>query len=156
MIEMLLQTGMRIGELSRLRKEDLGKELTSIYIQAYSSYPDREVEVNPVLQIALKNYLNNKLIKSGKSKYVFFTRTGNQILIRNIRSAIQTAFKRTGIKDASVNDLRNTFIIHQLEHGLKIEKLARIVGHKKQSTTEHYLDFIESRPQKTHNIIKAL
>lgn len=156
MIEMLLQTGMRIGELSRLRKEDLGKELASIYIQAYSSYPDREVEVNPVLQIALKNYLNNKLIKSGKSKFVFFTRTGNQILIRNIRSAIQTAFKTTGIKDASVNDLRNTFIIHQLEHGLKIEKLARIVGHKKQSTTEHYLDFIESRPQKTHNTIKAL
>jgi site-specific recombinase XerD len=91
-----------------------------------------------------------------KSKFVFFTRTGNKILIRNIRSTINNAFKSTGIKDATVNDLRNTFIIFQLENGLKIDLLAEIVGHKRQTTTEYYLEFIQTRTQKTTSRISPL
>jgi len=156
MIETLLQSGIRIGELSRLKRNDIDSELTRINIEAYSSYPQRFVEINPALKLALSNYFSHRSIKSSDSKYVFFTRTGGKVLIRNIRSSIDAAFKATGIKDAKVNDLRNTFIIHQLESGMRLDKLAQAVGHKRQSTTEYYLEFIESRPQKTHNSIKAL
>lgn len=156
MIEMLLQSGIRIGELSRLKRTDIDKDLTRINIEAYSSYPERSVEINPVLKSALTNYFNHESIKPSDSKYVFFTRSGGKVLIRNIRSSIDAAFKTTGIKDVKVNDLRNTFIIHQLESGMRVDKLAQTVGHKRQSTTEHYLEFIESRPQKTTKTIKPL
>lgn len=156
MIEMLLQSGMRIGELSRLKKTDLNKDLTRINIESYSSYPQRSVEINSALKSALTNYFIHKSVKTSDSKYVFFTRSGGKVLIRNIRSSIDGAFKATGIKDAKVNDLRNTFIIHQLESGMRVDKLAQTVGHKRQSTTEYYLEFIESRPQKTTSTIKSL
>jgi site-specific recombinase XerD len=156
MIEMLLQTGMRIGELSRLEKKDINEKVSQIKIKAYSSYPERSIPVNPSLSEALTNYMRSKQYMSMKSKFVFFTRTGNKILIRNIRSTINNAFKATGIKDATVNDLRNTFIIFQLENGLKIDLLAEIVGHKRQTTTEHYLEYIQTRTQKTTSRITPL
>lgn len=156
MIEMLLQTGMRIGELSRLEKKDINEKVSQIKIKAYSSYPERSIPVNPSLSEALTNYMRSKQYMSMKSKFVFFTRTGNKILIRNIRSTINNAFKSTGIKDATVNDLRNTFIIFQLENGLKLDLLAEIVGHKRQTTTEHYLEYIQTRTQKTTSRITPL
>lgn len=152
-IEMLLQTGMRIGELSRLRNKNINKDITLINIEAYSTYPKRQVMINPTLGNVLKNYYK---IFSNKNNYVFYTRNGGKILIRNIRSSIDNAFKLTGIQDAKVNDLRNTFIIHQLEAGMQIDKLSQTVGHKHQSTTEYYLEFIKSRPQKTTRSIHAL
>lgn len=156
MIEMLLQTGMRIGELSRLEKKDINDKVSQIKIRAYSSYPERSIPVNPSLNEALTSYMKSKQYLSMKSKFVFFTRTGNKILIRNIRSTINNAFKSTGIKDATVNDLRNTFIIFQLENGLKLDLLAEIVGHKRQTTTEHYLEYIQTRTQKTTSRITPL
>ncbi|MCA9379975.1 tyrosine-type recombinase/integrase [Candidatus Dojkabacteria bacterium] len=156
MIEMLLQTGMRIGELSRLEKQDINDKVSQIKIRAYSSYPERSIPVNPSLNEALTSYMKSKQYLSMKSKFVFFTRTGNKILIRNIRSTINNAFKSTGIKDATVNDLRNTFIIFQLENGLKLDLLAEIVGHKRQTTTEHYLEYIQTRTQKTTSRITPL
>jgi len=156
MIEMLLQTGIRIGELSRLEKDDINDKHTLMYIRAYSSYPERTIPINASLNEALEKYFKSKTFMTTRSKYVFFTRTGNKILIRNIRSTINNAFQATGIKDATVNDLRNTFIIHQLENGLKIDLLAEIVGHKRQTTTEHYLEFIQTRSHKTTSRISPL
>lgn len=147
-IELLLQTGMRIGELSRLAFDDVDLDDNKITIREFSSYPSRTIEINPVLKKALTSYVNNPESRRSNSEFFFSTRTGNQLLIRNIRSSINATYKRTGIKDASINDLRNTFILYQLENGLKLEKLASTVGHKKISTTENYLDFIESRPNK--------
>lgn len=156
MIEMLLQTGMRIGELSRLERKDINEKVTQMEIEAYSSYPKRTITINSSLKDALEKYMKSELYQSKKCKYVFFTRSGNKILIRNIRSTINAAFKSTGIKDATVNDLRNTFIIYQLENGLKIDILAKIVGHKRQTTTEHYLEFIQTRTHKTTSRIIPL
>ena len=156
MIEMLLQTGMRIGELSRLERKDINEKVTQMKIEAYSSYPERTMSINSSLKNALEKYMKSEPYRSKKSKYVFFTRSGNKILIRNIRSTINAAFKSTGIKDATVNDLRNTFIIFQLENGLKIDILAEIVGHKRQTTTEHYLEFIQTRTHKTTSRIIPL
>lgn len=156
MIEMLLQSGMRIGELSRLKRSNINDKLTHINIEAYSSYPQRTIEISPALKVALSSYLHHKLVISSESKYVFFTRNGDKVLIRNIRSSIDSAFKATGIKDTKVNDLRNTFIVHQLESGMRLDKLAQTLGHKRQSTTEYYLEFIETRPQKTNTSITSL
>lgn len=147
-IEMLLQTGMRIGELSRLKRKDVDIAECTIKIQPFSSYPKREIEINSVLENALGNYIKN-YSADVKSEYFFYSKNGNKLLIRNIRSSIDMAFKKTGIKDVTVNDLRNTFIFHQLEQGIQLELLAKTVGHKRVATTENYLEFVESRPRKS-------
>jgi site-specific recombinase XerD len=160
MIELLLQTGLRIGELSRLQRTDVifnndGKNYLNI--SGFSSLKSRKVELNQLVSQALKDYLEKSPASSLQTvQFLFFTKTGKPVLIRNIRTALNRIFKKAGIKNATVNDLRNTFIVYQLQNGIKLEKLAEIVGHKKPSTTERYLQFLETRSSKEHSKITPL
>ena len=67
--------------------------------------------------------------------------------MRNIRSLLNRYFSRADIKDVKVNDLRNTFIVFQLESGVPIDIVSRVVGHKRISTTEKYLSLTSGTSQ---------
>lgn len=138
-IELMLQTGVRIGEVANLKIEDIKDD--KIVIQAYESQPQREIPINTSAKQALEDYL--KIRSKTTISHVFVTKTGRPLLVRNIRSAIDRYFKESGIENAKVNDLRNTFITHQLKSGVDIVTVSKIAGHKRLSTTEHYLQFIE-------------
>lgn len=141
-VELFLQTGLRIGELSNLHCEDI--KPTTLYICAYESRPAREIPLNKAAKISLDNYL--KLRPKSKSNHLFVTKTGKPFLIRNIRSTVNRYFKLAGIDKAKVNDLRHTFIAHQLKAGTPLTLVSKITGHKRLSTTEKYLSFINKSP----------
>lgn len=140
-IESMLQTGVRIGEVSNLRLEDVQGD--KILIRAYESQPEREVPLNDPAKQALHQYL--AIRPKAQTTHVFVTKTGRPLLVRNIRSAIDRYFKEAGIEDAKVNDMRNTFIAHQLKSGVDIVTVSKIAGHRRLSTTEHYLQFVERK-----------
>jgi len=143
-IEILLQTGMKIGELSRLTIEDISEN--EIKITPYESNPGRVVPLNPPARKAIQNWLNFRPKTTNKS--LFVTKTGRPLLIRNIRSLINRLFKKAEIKKATVNSLKHTFIAHQLSAGVSIDLIQKIVGHKRLSTTEKYLELIKN-PQRS-------
>jgi site-specific recombinase XerD len=156
-VELLIQTGMRIGELARLNRADVTtrNKQTYIKIKTFESYPEREIELNETAAYAIKEYLN-KVVAPEKGDYLFYTKTGRQLLIRNIRSSIDKLFKKSEIKKVTVNDIRNTFIVYQLTNGLKINILAEYVGHQKIITTQRYLEFIGHKTGKELNKISTL
>jgi len=137
-VELLLQTGMRIGELARLELDDLKDN--QVRIRAYESQPERTIIVNPSAKKALDKWLDFRI--KTKVRNVFVTKTGRSFLIRNIRTIINRYFRQAGIKDATVNDLRHTFIAHQLASGASVVVIQKLVGHKRLSTTEKYLNLI--------------
>jgi len=47
-----------------------------------------------------------------------------------------------GIKNATVNDLRHTWIYHHLASGTPLVVISKLAGHKRLSTTEKYLKYI--------------
>jgi len=138
-IELLLQTGIRISELANLRLEDVDND--KITIRPFESHCQREVPLNKSAQSALAEYL--KIRPKTKNQTVFITKSGKPFLIRNIRTAINRLFKVADIKNAKVNDLRHTFIAHQLSAGVPLTLVSRLVGHKRITTTEKYLEFIK-------------
>jgi len=140
-IELLLQTGMKIGELARLELGDLSEK--EIKITPYESHTARAVPLNPAAKKALDRYLAVR--PQTKSQNIFVTKTGRPLLVRNIRTAIDRFFKIAGILGAKVNDLRHTFIAHQLMSGASVVLVQRLVGHKRLSTTEKYLDLIKDK-----------
>jgi len=142
-VELLLQTGMRIGELARLELEDVKEN--QLRIEAYESQPERMVVLNPSAKKALDRWLDFR--PKTKTKNVFITKTGRPFLIRNIRTIINRYFRQASIKDATVNDLRHTFIAHQLSNGASVVLIQKLVGHKRLSTTEKYLGLINPSPE---------
>lgn len=147
-IEVLLQTGIRIGELANIHVTDVdlqSKEPT-LTIRANEGHPERTIPLNRPAAEALANYL--KIRPEAKEPTLFVTKTGRPLLIRNIRTAIDRYFRLAGIKDAKVNDLRHTFVAHHLMAGTSLVMVSKLAGHKRLATTEKYLEFIQNRSEK--------
>jgi len=144
MIELLLQTGIRISELSNLKKRDifLDEKNSYLIVRSYSSTQERQVPLNQRIKSSLKDY-----IKLDKTKFqpLFSTKTGKSIEIRNIRTSIDKAIITAQIKNACVNDLRNTFIVQQLTNGMSLDNLAKIVGHRNINTTLKYAILLQKK-----------
>lgn len=140
-IELLLQTGIRIGELAELRLPDvLGDELK---IRPYEKHEERIVPLNKSAKEALNIYLKSR--PQVTDDHVFITKSGKPFLVRNIRTAIERYFRIAEIENAKVNDLRHTFVAHHLKHGVSLVLLSKILGHKRISTTERYLEYVKER-----------
>ena len=139
-VELFLQTGIRIGELAALTTGDVkGNEL---HIAPQEGHEERNIPLNKAAQEAIVKYTEVRG-DAVKSTALFITKTGRPLLIRNIRTAIDRYFRIAGIEGAKVNDLRHTFIAHHLIGGTPITTLSKLVGHKRLSTTEKYLELVK-------------
>ena len=144
-IELLLQTGIRIGELANLRLTDIKKD--ALHIAPFEKHEERDVPLNKRAKEALDNYLEVR--PKVTDDHVFVTKSGKPFLIRNIRTAVERYFRLAEIKDAKVNDLRHTFVAHHLKHGVSLVSLSKVLGHKRLSTTERYLQYVPDRGKET-------
>ena len=157
-VELLLQTGIRIGELANLNLEDIrsskDKKINYLYIKAAGSHDQRKVPLNNSAYKALQDYL--VIRPETEDETLFVTKNGRPLLVRNIRTTIDKAFEKAGIKNAKVNDLRNTFIAHHLANGVSLVTVSKLVGHKRLSTTEKYLNLVEGAKPEKEKSLKAL
>ena len=144
-IEMLLQTGIRIGELADLRIEDILED--ALKIRPHEKHEERSVPMNKSAKEALNRYL--QIRPKIDDNHIFVTKSGKPFLVRNIRTAIERYFRIAGIENAKVNDLRHTFVAHHLKHGVSLVLLSKILGHKRLSTTERYLEYVKERAKDT-------
>ncbi len=149
LVEVLLQTGIKIGELAELRVDDVGDE--TLHIRPYGKNIERQVPLNKPAKKAIEEYLK---MRDGKAEdnHVFITRTGHPLLIRNIRQIIDRCFREVEIENVTVNDLRNTFIAHQLMNGASLEYIAKIVGHRRLSSTERFLNLVKEEAERKEKL----
>lgn len=152
-VELMLQAGLRIKEIENLKLENVKDN--EIFIESYESHSSRTVPLNNSSKSALKKYLDEGRYTT-KSKNVFVTKTGRHLLARNIRSLLNRYFDKADIKGVKVNDLRNTFIVFQLKSGVPIDVVSQVVGHKRISTTEKYLELIDSKEESKGIRLKEL
>lgn len=153
-VELLLQTGMRISELATLAIGDVDFDRNIIFIKAQDSRGSRKVPLNKSAKSAISAYL--QIRPRAREKSIFLTKTCRPFLVRNIRTAIDRYFRLAGIKDAKVNDLRHTFIVEQLKAGTPLVYVSQLVGHKRITTTEKYLRLIEMPENETNVQIEEL
>jgi site-specific recombinase XerD len=152
-VELMLQSGLRIKEIENLKLDNIREN--DIFIESYESHSSRVVPLNNSAKSALKKYLDEGRYQT-KSKNVFVTKTGRHLLARNIRSLLNRYFDKADIKGVKVNDLRNTFIVFQLKSGVPIDVVSQVVGHKRISTTEKYLELIDSKEESKGIKLKEL
>jgi site-specific recombinase XerD len=147
-IELLLQTGIRIGELAELRLSDIRD--SELHVRPIEKHEERNVPLNRPAKEALERYL--KVRPQVTDDHIFVTKSGKPFLVRNIRTAIERYFRLAEIENAKVNDLRHTFVAHHLKHGVSLVLLSKLLGHKRISTTERYLEFVKERAKDTTSL----
>lgn len=141
-VEVLLQTGVRIGELAEIKLQDITDEGLNVN--------GRTIPLNKAVRGAVDEYKKSRY--QTEDDRLFVTKTGRPLLVRNIRTLITRCFREVGIENAKVQDLRNTFIAYQLQSGGSIAYISKIVGHKRLSSTEKYLNLVSEEPQQKEKL----
>ena len=150
-IELILQTGLRISEVASLKTANVGKD--SLKIEAYATQPERTVPLNKPAADVLASYM--AIRPKADSPYVFISKNGKPLAVRNIRASIARYVQKAELPNYSVNDLRTTFIVENLKAGVDIVLLSQVSGHKRLSTTERYLELAQiTDPGKKQTLIE--
>ncbi len=135
-IELILQTGMRISEVANLKLANITDH--EVTIESYATQPQRTIPLNVPAKLALDSYLKER--PQSDSPYTFISKNGKVLAVRNIRASIDRYMQKAEIEKFSVNDLRTTFIVENLKRGVDLVTISQTAGHKRLSTTERYLE----------------
>jgi len=150
-VELILQTGLRISEVANLKAAHIKDNLFKV--EAYATQAERTVPLNKPGKDALDNYLSIR--PKSDSPYVFISKNGKPLAVRNIRASIARYMQRAELPNYSVNDLRTTFIVENIKNGVDLVLLSQVSGHKRLSTTERYLKLAQvTEPGKKQSLIE--
>ena len=122
-------------------------------IESYATQPQRSIPLNKPSKDVIEAYV--RIRPKVESPYVFISKNGKPLAVRNIRASIARYVQRAELPGYSVNDLRTTFIVENLKAGVDIVLLSQVTGHKRLSTTERYLELAEiTDPGKKQSLIE--
>ena len=140
MIALMLDTGIRLGELAGLRWADVG----SRSLRVSGKTGPRFVPVSA----SVRKMLNGL----GDSAHIWvsrrgpMSRSGVQMTIRNI-------FPRAGLEGPKLGPhlLRHTFATHYIDDGGHVAHLQRILGHASIETTMQYVNLAATALRSDHS-----
>jgi len=129
-VKLLYSTGMRVGELSKLKLEDIDFQERFIHIPAENTKTNtaRTVVVNKEVLSDVSAYLRMARIKRGR----LFTLT-----VRRLQQLMKKYAERANL-EVSPHTLRHTHIVHALLDRIPITAIQKQVGHKRLATTQIY------------------
>ena len=136
-LQVFLQTGIRVSELAYLTIEDVDFIKPAITVRGKGSV-EREIALEKRGIQALKNYL--KVRPESLSSIIFLNYKGEPISDRGIRKVVVKYRKNAGItKRASCHSLRHTFATYKAERGVSPYQLQQWLGHANLNTTQIYV-----------------
>jgi site-specific recombinase XerD len=137
-IELLLQTGIKLSELTRLIHDDVEVQDDggSIRIKGGRSREERTLPLNSKATQAVSAYLNER--QGSDIPILFLNRFGEPLGDRGVQKMLKKYLKKAGIGRASVQTLRHTFGIHHAVEGTSVKTLQEVMGHKDVRSTSSY------------------
>ena len=147
MLNLLYATGMRVSELSNLKKQDLYYDEGIGTIRQAKGKKDRQFRIPENLKGELMDFC-----ASNDNEYVFSGKKG-KLSTRNIYNIVNLTAKRAGIKKSvHPHTLRHSYGTHSLEKGVDLRTIQIFLGHERLDTTELYLTISSERLKKTKSI----
>lgn len=134
--QLLLDTGIRVGELTSLQVSDVQED--TIIIRETKSKMQRVVYPSKKCMTAIESYL--KIRAEFNSPYLFVTNTGTPVKIRMCQQNLAIDCKNAGInKKVSPQMLRRTYAKFAIMNGIDPFSLAKLLGHEDLQTTKRYV-----------------
>ncbi|MDD5086400.1 MAG: tyrosine-type recombinase/integrase [Candidatus Nanoarchaeia archaeon] len=132
-IMMLYSSGMRAGELTSLKWEDVDFKRNIIHIKLAKGNKDRIVMLSPKVKKALKQ------LDINKEGIIFKTNRNKKYSLRSIQQIIKKAAVKAEIKkNVTPHTLRHSFATHLLENGTDLRIIQKLLGHSRPETTQIY------------------
>lgn len=157
LIQLLIDSGMRIGETLQILTEDIDINNRCIYLQADNtkSKKGRNIFFSVELSKELRRWLQCK-DRYVDSEYLFCNPSGNTLEIRSIEKNFRQYGQRINI-NLHPHQLRNNFAKRFLMAGGNIYTLSKILGHSSVTVTEKaYLDLTDADIKQSYESFSPL
>lgn len=135
MLYLLYSGGLRLGELLRLKIEDIDKDRMLVWIRNSKGKKDRSTLLSNKTLLLLRDYYQQYRPK----QYLFEGQNGECYSARSVQQIVKQTVEKAKIKKkVSVHTLRHSFATHLLEQGVDLRYIQTLLGHASAKTTEIY------------------
>ncbi len=152
-IEMLYSTGIRVGELIRIKLKDIHFDQKQITVFGKGS-KERNVLFGNILSEKLNLYIRHgrsELCKGKANDILFLNHYGSPLTERGVEDILNRIIKKGGL-DFSIHPhmLRHTFATHMLDNGADLKVVQELLGHENLSTTQIYTHVSNERLRRVY------
>ena len=146
MLSVFYGCGLRRTEGVSLDIQDFLSDKNLLYVRKGKNYKERYVPLTPEIKQDLQEYLDygrSSQIKDAMEEAFFLSERGTRINGQSLALRLKQLLSKAEItKDAGLHTLRHSIATHLLQSGMKLQNIARLLGHKSLESTQLYTHII--------------
>ena len=148
MIDFLLSTGIRVGELVRLNIEDIdfGERECIVYGKGDK---ERKAYFDAKTKIHLMNYIESRT-DNNSALFVSLNKPHNRLTESGVELRLREMGKKLGVEKVYPHKFRRTMATRAIEKGMPIEQVQKILGHEQIDTTLRYAMVNQNNVKMSH------
>lgn len=148
MIDMLASTGMRVGEMVLLNRDDVDFSERECVVFGKGD-KERIVYFDARTKIHLQEYLDSRTDEN-PALFVTLRAPYDRIQIGGIERRLREIGKKLNISKVHPHKFRRTLATMAIDKGMPIEQLQRLLGHQRIDTTLQYAMVKQSNVKNAH------
>ena len=148
MIDMLASTGMRVGEMVLLNRNDIDFNERECIVFGKGS-KERVVYFDARTKIHLQNYLESRK-DDNPALFVSLKSPHERLKIGGVEVRLREFGKKLGLQKVHPHKFRRTLATMAIDKGMPIEQLQQLLGHSKIDTTLQYAMVKQSNVKISH------
>lgn len=148
MIDLLASTGMRVGELVRLNRDDIDFTERECVVFGKGD-KERVVYFDARTKIHLQSYLNER-VDSNPALFVGLRFPYARLQIGGVENRLKQMGEELDIHKVHPHKFRRTMATVAIDKGMPIEQVQKLLGHEKIDTTLHYAMVKQSNVKNAH------
>ena len=136
MIDLLASTGMRVGELVLLNRDDIDFENRECIVFGKGS-KERRVYFDARAKIHLQRYLATRS-DDNPALFVTLLKPHNRLQISGVEIRLRELGRKLNISKVHPHKFRRTLATMAIDKGMPVEQVQQLLGHSKIDTTMQY------------------
>ena len=147
-LELLISTGMRVGEITRLNISDMNFQERSCIVLGKGN-SEREVYFSAKSKMYIEKYLETRT-DDNEALFVSLIKPYNRLGISEIEILIRNLGKEANINKVHPHKFRRTMATMAIDKGMPIEQVQKLLGHIKIDTTMEYAMVNQNNVKNSH------
>lgn len=148
MIDMLASTGMRVGEMVLLNRNDINFNERECVVLGKGN-KQRIVYFDARTKIHLQNYLDSRT-DDNEALFVTLRSPFTRLTIGGVEVRVRELGRNLGMNKVHPHKFRRTLATVAIDKGMPIEQLQHLLGHKRIDTTLQYAMVKQSNVKNAH------